>query len=71
MRAKRLVVNPIACDGNGLCAELFPEWIARDQWGYPILRDGPIPDDLLVHAKRAANACPALALLIVASKPVK
>ena len=31
------------CDGHGLCAELLPEQIARDEWGFPILigrRDG-------------------------------
>ena len=42
-----LRVDPIACDGRGLCAELFPEWIALDDWGYPIVDRGPIPDQLL------------------------
>ena len=32
----RLRVNPIACEAHGLCAELFPEWIALDDWGYPM-----------------------------------
>jgi hypothetical protein len=25
------------CDGHGLCTELLPEQIARDEWGFPIL----------------------------------
>ncbi len=33
----RLRVNPITCEGHGLCAELLPELIRLDDWGYPIL----------------------------------
>lgn len=61
---KRLHVNPIACDAHGLCAELFPERISRDDWGYPIVDQAPIPASLEGHAKRAAAACPVLALLL-------
>jgi ferredoxin len=57
----RLSVNPIACTGHGLCAELLPELIQLDEWGYPILA-GPVPIDLERHARRAVSACPALAL---------
>lgn len=57
-----LKVNPIACDGSALCAELFPEWVSLDDWGYPIIDPGPVPPWLLVHARRAAAACPTLAL---------
>ena len=60
----RLRVNPIACEAHGLCTELFPEWITRDDWGYPIIDDRPIPAALLEHAQRAADACPTLALLL-------
>jgi ferredoxin len=59
-----LHIDPIACDGRGLCAELFPEWIALDDWGYPLVDHGPIPDQLLVHARRAVEACPKLALTL-------
>jgi ferredoxin len=31
----RLVVDPIACDGAGVCAELLPELISLDPWGFP------------------------------------
>lgn len=60
----RLRLNPIACDAHGLCAELLPEMIELDEWGYPILDERPIPADLLEHARRAAAACPTLALLV-------
>jgi ferredoxin len=62
----RLRVNPITCKAHGLCAELFPEWISRDDWGYPIIDQRPIPPALLDHAHRAAEACPTLALLLEA-----
>jgi ferredoxin len=60
----RLRVNPIACEAHGLCAELFPERITLDEWGYPIVDPRPIPSSLEKNAKRAARACPRLALLL-------
>lgn len=59
-----LRVNPIACAGHGLCAELLPEIIDMDPWGYPILLSATVPRGLVEHAKRAAAACPTLALLM-------
>jgi ferredoxin len=60
----RIVVNPIACVGHGICAELFPERITLDDWGYPIIDPCPIPEQLEEHARRAVAACPTLALLL-------
>jgi ferredoxin len=60
----KLRVNPIECRGHGLCAELFPEWIRLDEWGYPIVDPREIPRQFEAHAKRAASACPTLALLL-------
>lgn len=57
-----LRVNPILCDAHGLCAELVPELIRLDEWGYPIVAAGVIPHALEAHAQRAADACPVLAL---------
>jgi ferredoxin len=61
----RLRVNFIACDAYGACAELFPEWIELDDWGYPIVKGDEIPRDLLKHARRAVQACPKVALVLV------
>jgi ferredoxin len=58
----KLRCNPIKCEAHGLCAELFPEWIRLDDWGYPIIDGEPIPPGLAAHARRAASACPTLAL---------
>lgn len=65
---QRLRVNPITCDGHGLCAELLPERISLDDWGYPIVEAGPIPRKLERHARRAVAACPTLALLLEAER---
>ena len=60
--SSRLRVSPIVCDGHGLCAELFPERVTLDDWGYPIVDGAPIPRPLEQHARRAVDACPVLAL---------
>ena len=60
----RLRVNPIACEAHGMCAELLPERISLDEWGYPLLDGSPLPPELLDHARRAALACPTFALLV-------
>ena len=60
----RLRVNPIACTGHGVCAELVPEVIELDPWGYPILRSSIVPASVTDHARRAVDACPTLALLL-------
>ena len=73
-----LRVNPIRCEGHGMCAELLPELVGLDEWGYPVLgRSGAdgrdessggsstdVPHDLEDHARRAVDACPALALVL-------
>jgi ferredoxin len=63
-----LVVDPIACDGHGVCAELLPELIRLDRWGYPLIEGGPIPPPLIDHARRAVTACPRLALHLLESE---
>jgi ferredoxin len=60
----RLALNPIQCEAHGLCAELLPERVTLDEWGYPILDASPLPQELVAHARRAADACPTLALLL-------
>ena len=59
-----LRVNPIRCDAFGHCAELLPELISLDEWGYPIVADGPIPAELQNEARRAVSLGPRLALLL-------
>jgi ferredoxin len=59
---RRLRIDFIACEGAGLCAELLPELIKPDEWGYPVVMDGTVPDRLRQHARQAERLCPKLAL---------
>lgn len=62
MSTHTLGIDRIACQGRGLCAELLPERIELDEWGYPVIPDRTIPAPLLTHARRAVAGCPVLAL---------
>ena len=59
-----LRVNPVACTGHGLCAELLPELVELDEWGYPVITAGRVPRSLRRAARRAVTNCPALALAL-------
>ena len=56
-----LAVDWAACKGHGLCAELLPDHITLDDWGYPIV-SGPVTAAAAKRARRAVVDCPALAL---------
>jgi ferredoxin len=62
--AEKVRVNPITCEAHGMCAELLPERITLDEWGYPIVDESPLSPELASHAQRAALACPTFALLV-------
>ncbi len=62
---KQLRVDPISCTGHGLCAELLPELITLDEWGYPVLSRQPVPRSLDKLARRAVTDCPVLALKLL------
>ena len=58
-------VNPILCDGFGHCAELAPELVHLDEWGYPIISQEPVPmADIGAYqsARYAERGCPRQAL---------
>ena len=62
MTAFVVTADRIACDGFGTCAQLLPERISLDEWGYPIIDPTSVTGSELTHAKRAVSACPRLAL---------
>jgi ferredoxin len=67
--AVAISIDRIACDGFGMCAELLPELIELDDWGYPIVVPGAVPEGLLEHARRAVTVCPVLAFKLRAVSP--
>jgi ferredoxin len=67
---RRLRVNPILCDGYGYCAEILPELVSLDDWGFPVVSSEPIADDAQLNfAHRAVATCPRLALLLLEIGP--
>lgn len=65
-----LRVDPVACQAHGLCADLLPEVVDLDEWGYPIVT-GPVPRHLRRAAAAAVSACPALALRLAEPAPTR
>lgn len=59
-----LRVDRIRCDGHGLCAEQLPELVRLDDWGYPIIAPGRVPQHLVPLAQKAVSGCPVLALAL-------
>ena len=72
--APRLHIDWTRCDGRGLCTELLPRLLGRDDWGYPIARDGSrepaIPASALPQAHNAVDLCPRLALSLITDQTV-
>jgi len=70
-RSVRLYIDWTRCDGRGLCTELLPDVLGRDEWGYPLARHGerepPIPAAAEAYARAAVDRCPRLALSLIAS----
>jgi ferredoxin len=72
---KNLHIDWIACDGRGLCSELLPALLDRDDWGYPLVREPHNGDvsNLSIDAGDEAAAvdavqlCPMRALRLDAS----
>ncbi len=63
---EELLLDPTICDAHGFCADLLPELIELDEWGYPVFAGGglrlPIPAAQLAEARKAVAACPVGAL---------
>jgi ferredoxin len=64
----RILIDPVACDAYGFCAELLPEAISLDEWGYPIVDGKPLPPELVAVAKRAVRDCPRRAITLLQRK---
>ncbi|MCI3277862.1 ferredoxin [Streptomyces cylindrosporus] len=65
--AQKIDIDWTSCRGHGLCAELLPDHITLDEWGYPLVDGTPVPARTLKRARRAAADCPVLALKLTAT----
>jgi ferredoxin len=70
---KRLHIDWTRCEGRGLCAELLPEVLTRDDWGYPLSRSGSREPVITLgqekYARAAVKRCPRTALRLIADQP--
>jgi len=60
----KLEIDWTRCDAHGLCARLLPEKITLDEWGFPLIEGRGLDESIIRDARRAALACPALALRV-------
>jgi ferredoxin len=60
----RITIDPVACEAYGYCAELLPEAITLDEWGYPMIDDRPLGAEFKGLAKRAVRDCPKRAITV-------
>ena len=60
----KITIDPSACDGFGYCAEIFPEALSLDEWGFPRIDEAEIPEEFLRAAQIAVRFCPRRALCI-------
>lgn len=58
----RLRIDPVACDGIGLCALLAPDVIDLDRWGFPVVERRDLTPGEVPAARGAVRACPRRAL---------
>jgi ferredoxin len=58
----KLEIDWARCDGHGLCAELLPDRITRDEWGFPLIARTEVSLDETKSVRRVVSICPALAL---------
>jgi len=59
---QQLRVDPVACEGVGLCAHVADRLVNLDPWGYPILEGDLRTAAAVREARRAVRACPRRAL---------
>jgi ferredoxin len=64
----RIILNPAACDGFGFCAQIVPELLSLDEWGFPAVSEDEIPEALMRAARQAVHLCPRRALSLSESR---
>ena len=66
MSEQTLEIDWTRCHGHGLCAEMLPDRIGIDDWGFPIIRRSSVGAGEIENARRTVAVCPALALRLQA-----
>jgi ferredoxin len=58
-----LRLDPVACEGVGMCALVASRLVELDSWGYPVIPQD-LPRDQTAAARAAVRACPRSALYL-------
>jgi ferredoxin len=61
----RLVVDPVRCDGVGICAHVGRRVVDLDGWGYALVPDADLDGADVRAARAAVRACPRRALSLL------
>lgn len=65
---RTLRVNPVACDGIGICQHVAPNLVRADSWGYPIVSGQTLGGADKRAAEAAVASCPRQALFVVVAQ---
>lgn len=58
-------VDPVKCDGFGLCRDILPEVFLLDEWGYAYTEgEGVVPEGGEDRAREAVHKCPVDAITL-------
>ena len=60
----RLRVDPVACEGVGICSHVASELVTVDSWGFPIVSGEALDGRRRRQASSAVAACPRRALVL-------
>ena len=66
--AMRIRVDAIDRAGHCLCAELFPEWVKIDEWGYPSSTGNPFQQPFTAMPDAPFLSSPNLPLVLEKSR---
>jgi len=68
-RLEQLRVDPVACDGVGICSHLAADLVTVDSWGFPVVSAESLDARTRRQAKAAVAACPRRALFVADVRP--
>lgn len=63
----RARVNPVKCQGYGICSDILPSLFVRDEWGFAQAAARDVEPAERSNLDRAVEECPVRAIRIIAA----
>lgn len=63
----RARVNPVKCQGHGICTEILPSLFVRDEWGFAQAAARDVETAERPDLDRAVEECPVRAIRVIVS----